>query len=86
MNGSLRAVLCLTLAFAMATIGVIDLLSLGVGTCGAIADKLHYNCWGTLLLRSLTGLGTNVAAAVIDFSYAALALLLAFVCARSDED
>lgn len=67
----------ITVAFGMFIIGVLDLTGQGSGTCGAMADQLFVNCWGTRLLRSITGWPTNIAAAAGDFMYVVLALVLA---------
>ena len=79
MRDRLYTALLLASAFGMFIIGAIDLLSLGTGTCGAMADQLAVNCWGTRLLRTITGLPTNIAAAVGDFCYGVLALALALI-------
>ena len=85
MSDRFYTVFLLTIAFSMFVIAAIDLLSLGAGTCGAMADQLAVNCWGTRLLRTLTGWPTNVAAAVGDFTYGVLALVLAFINGRRNE-
>ena len=37
--------------------------------CGAMADQLPVNCWGTRLLRSITHWPTNIAAGIEDITY-----------------
>ena len=81
-----RVLVMLLVAFGMFVIGMSDLLSLAVGTCGANADRLWINCWEVRLLRSLTGWPTNVAAAVADFAFALLALVLGLAMARGGFD
>ena len=76
----------LLVAFGMFVIGMSDLLSLAVGTCGANADRLWINCWEARLIRSLTGWPTNVAAATADFAFALLALVLGLANARGGSD
>jgi hypothetical protein len=64
-------------------IGIMDLI--GYGVCGTRADYLSVVCWGTRILRSVTGWPTNIAAAVRDFLFSFLIFALLFVWRRDDE-
>lgn len=71
-------------AFGMVVVCLVDLFSLGAGTCGTMADSLRFNCWEVRLIRSVTGWPTNVAAAAADFSFALLMLAIGFAITRAD--
>jgi len=81
-----RVLVLLLVAFGMFVIGMSDLLSLSVGTCGANAGRFWHNCWEMRLIRSLTGWPTNVAAAIADFAFALLALVMGLAMARGGFD
>lgn len=85
MKNRLSSVILITVALGMFIIGVVDLTAQGSGTCGAMADQLFVNCWGTRLLRSITGWPTNIAATASDFLYGVLALVLAMT-GRDDNE
>ena len=72
------------IALGMFIIAAVDLLSLGKGTCGALADQLPVNCWGTRLIRSITHWPTNIAAGVEDLTFGILLLVLAVIVGRID--
>jgi len=78
-------VILITIAFGMFVIAAFDYAGLSKGTCGAMADHLVVNCWGTRLLRSVTGWPTNISAAVGDCVYGVLALLLGILGWHNDE-
>jgi len=82
----LLILLCSVAALGLVVVAVVDLFSLGPGTCGPLAQGLWPNCWGARLLRSLTGWPTNIAAALADVLFAVLAVVLAFATARKSYD
>jgi hypothetical protein len=82
MTDRLRVTICFLVAFCMFVVAIFDLFSLGPGICATSADKMAFNCAGVRLLRSITGWPTNVAAAITDCFYVAIALLAARLNSR----
>jgi len=72
-------------AFGMFILAAVDLLSLGNGTCGALADQLPVNCWETRLIRGITHWPTNIAAGVEDLTFGILLLVLAVMAGRIND-
>jgi len=82
MSTGVRIGLLLSASIGLFIIGLWDLFSLSVGTCGAMGDALPVVCWGARLLRTITGWPLNVTAAIDNFLLAAISLVLAFLTKR----